>query len=143
MATTARRYVHSPPSFAYQKPTLVLTVLLQRRAVNTRYRYPSTPTSQTVEVRANSRGVTGVEEHLGGGGEAKGRAEKSSTNSTPRSGTLLLGGRTAWASVVTVYGRQIQARFWYDGKNLNNAKEDAAETALIWLANDSNLGQGW
>ena len=54
-----------------------------------------------------------------------------------------LGGRTAWASVVTVYGMQIQARFWYDGKNLNNAKEDAAEKALLWLANDSNLVHGW
>lgn len=25
------------------------------------------------------------------------------------------------------------ARFWYDGKNLNNAKEDAAEMALGWI----------
>ena len=55
----------------------------------------------------------------------------------------VLGGRTAWASVVTVYGRQIQAQFWYDGRNLNNAKEDAAEKALLWLSNNLNLGQGW
>ncbi|RYP49298.1 hypothetical protein DL768_004981 [Monosporascus sp. mg162] len=52
-------------------------------------------------------------------------------------------GRTAWSSIVTVNGRQIQARYWYDGKNLNNAREDAAEAALIWLVNDSNLAQNW
>ncbi|KAH8743663.1 hypothetical protein F5883DRAFT_230745 [Diaporthe sp. PMI_573] len=40
------------------------------------------------------------------------------------------GGRTAWSSRVTVNGAIHQARFWYDGKNLNNAKEDAAEVAL-------------
>ncbi|ORY57561.1 uncharacterized protein BCR38DRAFT_490066 [Pseudomassariella vexata] len=44
------------------------------------------------------------------------------------------GGRTAWSSVVQVYGRRIEARFWYDGKNLNNAKEDAAEAAYNWLS---------
>ncbi|RYP74331.1 hypothetical protein DL769_004034 [Monosporascus sp. CRB-8-3] len=55
----------------------------------------------------------------------------------------LEGGRTAWSSIVTVNGRQIQARYWYDGKNLNNAREDAAEAALIWLANNSNLAQSW
>lgn len=43
------------------------------------------------------------------------------------------GGRTAWSSTVTVYGQNIAARFWYDGKNLNNAKEDAAEMALNYL----------
>ncbi|KAK4164557.1 hypothetical protein QBC43DRAFT_288806 [Cladorrhinum sp. PSN259] len=40
------------------------------------------------------------------------------------------GGRTAWSSSVTIYDRVYNARFWYDGKNLNNAKEDAAEVAL-------------
>ncbi|KAJ4293940.1 hypothetical protein N0V88_005454 [Collariella sp. IMI 366227] len=30
------------------------------------------------------------------------------------------------------------ARFWYDGKNLNNAKEDAAEVALQWLNQSSS-----
>ncbi|AEO64319.1 uncharacterized protein THITE_62987, partial [Thermothielavioides terrestris NRRL 8126] len=43
------------------------------------------------------------------------------------------GGRTAWSSMVTVNGAVHAARFWYDGKNLNNAKEDAAEVALGWL----------
>ncbi|KAL1841879.1 hypothetical protein VTJ49DRAFT_6478 [Mycothermus thermophilus] len=43
------------------------------------------------------------------------------------------GGRTAWSSRVNVYGAVHSARFWYDGKNLNNAKEDAAEVALMWL----------
>ncbi|GKT44200.1 uncharacterized protein ColSpa_04381 [Colletotrichum spaethianum] len=45
----------------------------------------------------------------------------------------LEGGRTAWSSRVTVHGRTLSARFWYDGKNLNNAKEDAAEMALNYL----------
>ncbi|KAG9235865.1 hypothetical protein BJ875DRAFT_373260 [Amylocarpus encephaloides] len=40
------------------------------------------------------------------------------------------GGRTAWSSTVTVQGRSIRARFWYDGQFVNNAKEDAAEVAL-------------
>jgi hypothetical protein len=47
------------------------------------------------------------------------------------------GGRTAWSSRVTVHGSVHSARYWYDGKNLNNAKEDAAEVALNWL-NGSN-----
>ncbi|KAG6019501.1 hypothetical protein E4U41_003196 [Claviceps citrina] len=44
------------------------------------------------------------------------------------------GGRTAWSSRVTVYGQTLAARYWYDGKNLNNAREDAAECAINWLA---------
>ncbi|KAL1865095.1 hypothetical protein VTK73DRAFT_5505 [Phialemonium thermophilum] len=48
------------------------------------------------------------------------------------------GGRTAWSSRVTVHGSVHQARFWYDGKNLHNAKEDAAEVAYNWL-NSSHL----
>lgn len=43
------------------------------------------------------------------------------------------GGRTAWSSRVTVYGQTLAARYWYDGKNLNNAREDAAERAFLWL----------
>ena len=43
------------------------------------------------------------------------------------------GGRTAWSSRVTVHGVNIEARYWYDGKNVNNMKEDAAERALAWL----------
>ncbi|KAK1839806.1 hypothetical protein CCHR01_17570 [Colletotrichum chrysophilum] len=48
------------------------------------------------------------------------------------------GGRTAWSSRVTVHGRTLSARFWYDGKNLNNAKEDAAEMALNYLTGSSS-----
>ncbi|CAI4219922.1 unnamed protein product [Parascedosporium putredinis] len=43
------------------------------------------------------------------------------------------GGRTAWSSRVMVKGQVFQARFWYDGKNLNNAKEDAAQLALAYV----------
>ncbi|KAI0420799.1 hypothetical protein F5X98DRAFT_371290 [Xylaria grammica] len=56
---------------------------------------------------------------------------------------LAEGGRTAWSSVVVVYGKRIEARYWYDGNNLNNAKEDAAEAALHWLSNSSGLSSGW
>ena len=45
----------------------------------------------------------------------------------------VVGGRTAWSSQVTIQGQTLAARYWYDGKNLNNAKEDAAECALNWL----------
>ncbi|KAL6875019.1 hypothetical protein J3F83DRAFT_712946 [Trichoderma novae-zelandiae] len=44
------------------------------------------------------------------------------------------GGRTAWSSQVTIEGQTLAARYWYDGKNLENAKEDAAELALNWLS---------
>ncbi|RYO90387.1 hypothetical protein DL766_001149 [Monosporascus sp. MC13-8B] len=64
-------------------------------------------------------------------------------NGSTRWQQQLEGGRTAWSCIVTVHSRQIQARYWYDGKNLNNAREDAAEAALIWLANESNLAQSW
>ncbi len=30
-------------------------------------------------------------------------------------------------------GSKVTARFWYDGQFVNNAKEDAAEVALIQL----------
>lgn len=50
------------------------------------------------------------------------------------------GGRTAWSSRVTVYGKQLSARYWYDGKNLNNAREDAAECAVNWLAQQTSYG---
>ncbi|KAI9890672.1 MAG: hypothetical protein M1814_003741 [Vezdaea aestivalis] len=43
------------------------------------------------------------------------------------------GGRTAWSSSVTIGAQQIPARFWYDGQNVDNAKEDAAEVALQQL----------
>ncbi|CCU75108.1 hypothetical protein BGHDH14_bgh02898 [Blumeria hordei DH14] len=47
------------------------------------------------------------------------------------------GGRTAWSSVVKVQGQYISARFWYDGKNVNNAMEDAAEVAFKHLSGTS------
>ncbi|RKU48642.1 hypothetical protein DL546_009168 [Coniochaeta pulveracea] len=58
------------------------------------------------------------------------------------------GGRTAWSSRVTVHGSVHSARFWYDGKNLANAKEDAAEVALTWLtgsnpSSPSTTKGGW
>ena len=47
------------------------------------------------------------------------------------------GGRTAWSSTVTIKGNQVvNARFWYDGQYVNNAKEDAAEVALQQLMGD-------
>ncbi|KAK4158335.1 hypothetical protein C8A00DRAFT_28613 [Chaetomidium leptoderma] len=52
------------------------------------------------------------------------------------------GGRTAWSSTVTVYGTAHSARFWYDGKNLNNAREDAAEVALLWLGQSTATTTG-
>ncbi|KAG5974632.1 hypothetical protein E4U30_005721 [Claviceps sp. LM220 group G6] len=55
------------------------------------------------------------------------------------------GGRTAWSSRVTVYGQTLAARYWYDGKNLNNAREDAAECAIKWLGtvNDQPRYRSW
>ncbi|KGO70990.1 hypothetical protein PITC_065640 [Penicillium italicum] len=43
------------------------------------------------------------------------------------------GGRTAWSSTLTVQGQTFSARYWYDGENINNAREDAAEVALKTL----------
>lgn len=43
------------------------------------------------------------------------------------------GGRTAWSCAVVIGGSKVTARFWYDGQFVNNAKEDAAEVALIQL----------
>jgi len=51
------------------------------------------------------------------------------------------GGRTAWTSTVTIQGHNIPARNWYDGQFLNNAKEDAAEVALIKMRNPSLTAQ--
>ena len=47
------------------------------------------------------------------------------------------GGRTAWSSTVTIGGKNIPARFWYDGPFVENAKEDAAEVALQHLRTGS------
>jgi len=43
------------------------------------------------------------------------------------------GGRTAWSSTVTIQGKNFSARYFYDGQYINNAKEDAAEVALMVL----------
>ena len=43
------------------------------------------------------------------------------------------GGRTAWSAIADVNGHICQARFWYDGQYVHNAKEDAAEQALLYL----------
>lgn len=43
------------------------------------------------------------------------------------------GGRTAWSCIVIVAGLTIAATFWYDGKYLDQAREDAAEVALQTL----------
>ena len=49
------------------------------------------------------------------------------------------GGRTAWSSTVTVTRsnpptqHNLRARFWYDGAYIDNAKEDAAEVAVLLL----------
>ncbi|ODA82429.1 hypothetical protein RJ55_00936 [Drechmeria coniospora] len=48
------------------------------------------------------------------------------------------GGRTAWSSRVMVCGEMMEARFWYDGNNLYNAREDAAEIAVNWLVSAAN-----
>ncbi|XP_044719183.1 uncharacterized protein HRG_07748 [Hirsutella rhossiliensis] len=55
------------------------------------------------------------------------------------------GGRTAWSSRVIVHGKTVEARYWYDGKNLNNAREDAAECAVTWLgvASTTSTSQSW
>lgn len=44
-----------------------------------------------------------------------------------------------------MHGKTLNARFWYDGKNLNNAREDAAECAVKWLtgSNNSSPTQSW
>jgi len=39
------------------------------------------------------------------------------------------GGRTAWSSSVAFGPHVIKSRFMYDGANINNAREDAAEVA--------------
>jgi hypothetical protein len=55
----------------------------------------------------------------------------------------LIGGCTAWSSRVTVNGTIHQARFWYNGKNLNNAKEDAAEVALWFVSMVASSSAPW
>ncbi|KAJ5935599.1 hypothetical protein N7466_005146 [Penicillium verhagenii] len=50
-----------------------------------------------------------------------------------------VGGRTAWSSTVTVSGKNVAARYWYDGQYINNAKEDAAEYALKQLLDQPRM----
>ncbi|KAF2864405.1 hypothetical protein K470DRAFT_267254 [Piedraia hortae CBS 480.64] len=40
------------------------------------------------------------------------------------------GGRTAWSCTVQVGPHFFEARHWYDGQYVHNAREDAAERAL-------------
>jgi len=40
------------------------------------------------------------------------------------------GGRTAWSSSVAIGQTVVNARFFYDGNNIENSREDAAEVAL-------------
>ncbi|KKK19718.1 hypothetical protein ARAM_005410 [Aspergillus rambellii] len=55
---------------------------------------------------------------------------------------LIIGGRTAWSCTVTVTGRgTYAARYWYDGRFVDNAKEDAAEVALKILDPQGQSGQ--
>lgn len=44
--------------------------------------------------------------------------------------TPTVGGRTAWSTIVAVNGVPYSARFWYDGKYVEQAKQDAAEVAF-------------
>ncbi|KAL1975760.1 hypothetical protein VTN31DRAFT_4152 [Thermomyces dupontii] len=44
------------------------------------------------------------------------------------------GGRTAWSSSVTIGANTYYARYFYDGAYTDNAKEDAAEVALMQLS---------
>ncbi|KAJ4989952.1 hypothetical protein SVAN01_04599 [Stagonosporopsis vannaccii] len=48
------------------------------------------------------------------------------------------GGRTAWSSIALIQGVQYQARFWYDGTRMEQAREDAAEIALRQLTGYTN-----
>jgi hypothetical protein len=41
--------------------------------------------------------------------------------------------------VVVVFSKTYNARFWYDGKVIHNAKEDAAEVACNWFQS----ANGW
>ncbi|EMD63124.1 hypothetical protein GGP41_005148 [Bipolaris sorokiniana] len=51
------------------------------------------------------------------------------------------GGRTAWTTMVSVSGTNYQARFWYDGDYLSQAKEDCSEVALRTITGYVNSAQ--
>ena len=42
-----------------------------------------------------------------------------------------------------IKGQVYQARYWYDHKNLNNAKEDAAELALRQFSSSRSSSSSW
>lgn len=44
--------------------------------------------------------------------------------------------------MVSVEGQDYQARNWYDGNHVGNAKEDAAEIALLRLGNNAPTSPG-
>ncbi|EQL27692.1 hypothetical protein, variant [Blastomyces dermatitidis ATCC 26199] len=62
---------------------------------------------------------------------------KATTNPFISTSVFSSGGRTAWSSTVTIQGTSFAARYFYDGQNTNNAKEDAAEVALTALRSQS------
>ncbi|KAL4892341.1 hypothetical protein BDV59DRAFT_202844 [Aspergillus ambiguus] len=47
------------------------------------------------------------------------------------------GGRTAWSCFVHLKVANVCSQYWFNDKNINNAKEAAAEAALKWLLNPS------
>ncbi len=48
--------------------------------------------------------------------------------------TCVAGSGTAWSSRATVNGMTFSARYWYSGKNINDAREDVAECVVVWLS---------
>lgn len=46
---------------------------------------------------------------------------------------MCIGGRTAWSTIAVISGQHYPARFWYDGAFIEQAREDAAEVALLRL----------
>jgi len=71
-------------------------------------------------------------------GKASPLSSPFDSNLTAKSGA---GGRTAWSTMVTVNGMNFQARFWYDGTYLPQAKEDCSEIALRALTGCTNATQ--
>jgi hypothetical protein len=55
--------------------------------------------------------------------------------------TSSTGGRTAWSYTVDVEDWNVPARFWYDGANISNAREDAAEVMLTRLKSPNVYGR--
>lgn len=55
---------------------------------------------------------------------------------------MIAGGRTAWSAIANIasLGQKFQARFWYDGQWVNNAREDAAEVGIKWFQSMPQAG---